>query len=66
MTPTGAYGLNSSMKDADLLAQYLEPWNLNTIDLTDYLIQRKTEVEKLQAMQIEKEKNFVTQFTIYD
>jgi len=65
MTPTGAFGLNSAMKDADLLASILTKEALNELDFIQCATQRKKEVEKLQAIQIEKEQNFATQFVIY-
>ncbi|NLY78860.1 MAG: NAD(P)-binding protein [Lysinibacillus sp.] len=66
MTPTGAFGLNSSLKDADALAQCIEPGTIKDLDLNNCVQQRKKEVQKLQELQIEKEKNFVTQFVILD
>ena len=65
MTPTGAFGLNSAMKDADILAAILTHETISNIDLVNCATQRKKEVEKLQAIQIEKEQNFATQFVIY-
>ncbi|WP_449444333.1 FAD-dependent monooxygenase [Ureibacillus acetophenoni] len=65
MTPTGAFGLNSAMKDADCLAQIITPDEINRLDLMQCESERKREIEKLQAIQIEKEKNFATQFVIY-
>ncbi|KGR74696.1 FAD-dependent monooxygenase [Ureibacillus sinduriensis] len=65
MTPTGAFGLNSAMKDADTLAAILTRETLSNIDLLNCAAQRKKEVDKLQAIQLEKEQNFATQFLIY-
>nr|WP_106779711.1 FAD-dependent monooxygenase [Lysinibacillus timonensis] len=65
MTPTGAFGLNSAMKDADSLAQVITPEKINELDLITCELNRKKEIEKLQAIQIEKEQNFATQFVIY-
>lgn len=65
MTPTGAFGLNSAMKDADILASILTQEQITDLDIISCAIQRKKEVEKLQEIQIEKEKNFATQFVIY-
>lgn len=65
MTPTGAFGLNSAMKDADCLAQIITPERINQLDLMQCESERKKEIVKLQAIQIEKEKNFATQFIIY-
>ncbi|WP_097148150.1 FAD-dependent monooxygenase [Ureibacillus acetophenoni] len=65
MTPTGAFGLNSAMKDADCLAQIITPEEINKLDLINCETERKREIERLQAIQIEKEQSFATQFVIY-
>lgn len=65
MTPTGAFGLNSAMKDADILAEILTQQTISTVDLMNCATERKKAVEKLQAIQIEKEQTFATQFVIY-
>jgi len=65
MTPTGAFGLNSAMKDADCLAHIITPNEINKLELLQCETERKKEIEKLQAIQIEKEQNFATQFVIY-
>ncbi|MFP3918884.1 FAD-dependent monooxygenase [Lysinibacillus telephonicus] len=65
MTPTGAFGLNSAMKDADTLATILTKQTISTVDLMNCATERKKAVEKLQAIQIEKEQTFATQFVIY-
>ncbi|MBM7607241.1 2-polyprenyl-6-methoxyphenol hydroxylase-like FAD-dependent oxidoreductase [Lysinibacillus composti] len=65
MTPTGAFGLNSSLKDADTLAKLISKDTITQLDFTNCAAQRKKEVEKLQAIQVEKEKTFATQFVIY-
>lgn len=65
MTPTGAFGLNSAMKDAECLAQIITPEEINKLDLIQCETERKKEIEKLQKIQIEKEQNFATQFVIY-
>jgi len=64
MTPTGAYGLNSAMKDADVLASLLEKHTLDQLDSIDCSSQRKQQIEKIQALQIEKEQDFVSQFAV--
>ena len=63
MTPTGAFGLNSALKDADILAEAL---TLNTFDVfsSECATQRKKEIERIQAIQIEKEKSFSSNFYI--
>ena len=64
MTPTGAFGLNSAMKDADLLAELLQKQKIEQLDLLACKAARKQEVEKIQALQIEKEQGFASQFTL--
>lgn len=65
MTPTGAYGLNCAMKDADLLAQLIEEQQtLERMDLLSCGAMRKDEVAKLQALQVEKEQGFSSQFAV--
>ena len=64
MTPTGAFGLNSAMKDADVLAELLEQQTIEQLDSLTCAAQRRQEIEKLQALQIEKEQSFSSQFTI--
>jgi 2-polyprenyl-6-methoxyphenol hydroxylase-like FAD-dependent oxidoreductase len=65
MTPTGAFGLNSAMKDAQIMAELVSKDTIRELDFSSCASQRKKEVEKLQAIQIEKEQNFATQFVIY-
>lgn len=65
MTPTGAYGLNCAMKDADILAQLIE--NQQTLESLNILTcgaMRKEEIQKLQQLQIEKEQGFSSQFAV--
>lgn len=62
MTPTGAYGLNSALMDAHILAQVLlekEPF-----DYVSCATQRKQQIEKIQAIQIEKEQKFSEAFVV--
>lgn len=65
MTPTGAFGLNSALKDADVLASLISKEKVDVLDLMNCATKRKEEVAKLQAIQIEKEQTFATQFVIY-
>lgn len=65
MTPTGAYGLNCAMKDADILAYLIEEQQtLEQLDILNCGAMRKAEIEKLQAIQIEKEQGFKSQFEV--
>ncbi|PJN87429.1 FAD-dependent monooxygenase [Bacillus sp. mrc49] len=69
MTPTGAFGLNCAMKDADLLADLIRECILH--EDADFLglkaaePERKAEIERLQAIQVDKEISFASQFAAY-
>lgn len=65
MTPTGAFGLNSSLKDADFLASLIDKNYISELNLIDCANERKIEVEKLQAIQVEKEESFASQFVVF-
>ena len=64
MTPTGAFGLNCSLKDADVLAELINNDFIDRLGLLTCATKRKKEVSKLQAIQIEKEQSFASQFVI--
>lgn len=65
MTPTGAYGLNCAMKDADVLAHLIEEkQTLQNLDTLTCGAMRKKEIQKLQDLQIEKEQGFSSQFAV--
>lgn len=64
MTPTGAFGLNSAMKDADVLADLIEQETIEQLDMQICANKRKQQIEELQALQIEKEQSFASQFAI--
>ncbi|MER1998551.1 MAG: FAD-dependent monooxygenase, partial [Lysinibacillus sp.] len=61
MTPTGAFGLNSALKDADVLADALEPGSFSLIKSTCEK-ERKREVQRIQAIQLERERSFSNNF----
>lgn len=67
MSPTGAIGINSGMKDADLLFQTLmKAASIDEIDSSDlnfFEWTRKQEVEIQQTHQLEKEASFGKQFS---
>lgn len=65
MTPTGAFGLNSALKDANMLASIINSKYISELDLISCASQRKKEVDKLQAIQIEKEQSFASQFVLF-
>lgn len=65
MTPTGAFGLNSALKDADVLASFINKDYIEELDLMNCAKMRKKEVEKLQAIQMEKEHSFTSQFVVH-
>ncbi|TRZ37177.1 FAD-binding protein [Niallia circulans] len=65
MSPTGAFGLNSSLKDAEVLAELLQRilHQHETMDLLKiYETVRKTEVEKVQEEQLRREAAFKDHF----
>lgn len=62
MTPTGAYGLNSSLMDAHMLAQML--LENEKFDFISCATARKQQIEKIQAIQIEKEQKFHEAFLV--
>ena len=64
MTPTGAFGLNSALKDADILSSLIDKNMITQLDFASCATERKNEVAKIQAIQIEKEQSFASQFTV--
>lgn len=64
MTPTGAFGLNSALVDADRLAECIEPGKVNQLLLVKREKERKEEVKRLLHLQMEQEKNFADQFIL--
>jgi len=64
MTPTGAFGLNSALKDADLLSSLIDKNMISQLDYASCATERKKEVAKIQAIQIEKEQSFASQFIV--
>jgi 2-polyprenyl-6-methoxyphenol hydroxylase-like FAD-dependent oxidoreductase len=67
MSPTGAIGINSAMKDADLLFQTIMEagsiYNVDSEDLKNFEMSRRQEVEMQQNQQLEKEASFGKQFS---
>ena len=61
---TGAFGLNSALKDADFLANLIDKNTIDQLNLADCATTRKKEVAKIQAIQIEKEQSFASQFVV--
>lgn len=64
MTPTGAFGLNCSLRDAEILAELLTPKQLATFGQLNCSAARKKEVEKILALQREKEQQFSNLFAM--
>ena len=64
MTPTGAFGLNSALKDADYFATLIDKNTITQLNTADCASVRKEEVAKIQAIQIEKEQSFASQFVV--
>ena len=64
MTPTGAFGINSALKDADILASLIDKNTITQLDLANCASERKQDIARIQAVQIEKEQSFVSLFTV--
>ncbi|WP_445479844.1 FAD-dependent oxidoreductase [Lysinibacillus irui] len=62
MTPTGAFGLNSALKDAECLASLLNKDTLPHFNVQDFQQMRKQAIEEVLAKQIEKEQTFAANF----
>ncbi|QDQ01980.1 FAD-binding protein [Lysinibacillus fusiformis] len=62
MTPTGAFGLNSALKDADCLASLLTKETIAQFNVQDFQQMRELAVEEVLAKQIEKEQTFASNF----
>lgn len=65
MTPTGAFGLNAALEDADILASLLDFEKIGHINFNICATTRKKEMAKLQAVQREKEQSFADHFVVY-
>lgn len=63
MTPTGAFGLNSALRDADVLSTLLVK-GLDKLALTQCETIRKKETKHLQQLQREKEATFAEAFVV--
>lgn len=62
MTPTGAIGINSGLKDADCLASLLSIDTIKQFNVQTFAQMRQHEIEELMKKQIEKEQNFAANF----
>lgn len=62
MTPTGAFGLNSALKDADCLASLLNKDSLAHFNVQDFQHMREQAIEDVLAVQIEREQTFSAHF----
>ncbi|MGE7603189.1 FAD-dependent monooxygenase [Peribacillus sp. NPDC097675] len=69
MTPTGAFGLNCALGDADLLAQQIHhcitEGDTKFIGLVRAEPKRRAYIEKVQALQVDMEKSYESLFTAY-
>lgn len=62
MTPTGAFGLNSALKDAECLASLLNKDTLAHFNVQDFQQMREQAIDEVLAKQIEKEQTFAANF----
>jgi len=62
MTPTGAFGLNSALKDADCLASLLDKESLTNFDVQKFQHMREQAIEDVLAVQVEREQTFSAHF----
>lgn len=62
MTPTGAFGLNCALKDADCLASLLSKEIIAQFDVQIFQQMREQAIKEVLAKQIEKEQSFVANF----
>lgn len=65
MTPTGAFGLNAALEDANILASILSPGAIRDVNFAICATTRKQEMARLQALQREKEQSFADNFVVY-
>lgn len=63
MTPTGAFGLNSALRDADILSALIVD-GLDALELTKCEALRKTQTKALQQLQRKKEAAFADAFVV--
>lgn len=68
MSPTGAFGLNSALLDADVLATVLsdalERQDVSGVQLKSFELARRDDVEKQQRQQIEEETTYQDHFLV--
>jgi 2-polyprenyl-6-methoxyphenol hydroxylase-like FAD-dependent oxidoreductase len=68
MSPTGAFGINCSLLDADVLAEVLsealETQDYTTAQLKKFELARRNHTEKLQKLQLVKETTFQDNFAV--
>jgi len=62
MTPTGAFGLNSALKDADCLASLLNTDAITQFNVQEFQQMRAQAIEEVLTQQIEKEQTFASHF----
>ena len=65
MTPTGAYGLNCALRDADILSDIIAGERMDTISYTQCETLRKTQVKEIQQLQRQKEASFADAFVVF-
>ncbi|MEH7335532.1 FAD-dependent monooxygenase [Neobacillus drentensis] len=68
MSPTGAFGINCALMDADVLAdvlsEALDKQDIRAVQLKQFELTRRDEVERLQMQQIVKERTYQDNFVV--
>lgn len=64
MTPTGAFGLNSALVDAEKLADMVQRDGLSNEQMQAFEAMRREKIQHLQHEQIDEEQHFAKQFEV--
>lgn len=64
MTPTGAFGLNSALVDAEKLATMIERSGLTNMQMKQFEAMRREMIRHLQQQQMYEEQHFAQQFEV--
>ncbi len=68
MSPTGAFGINCALMDADVLAdvisEALDNQDVSAVRLKKFELARRDDIERLQQQQLQKEKTYKNNFVV--